>query len=777
MLIWNVRGMNKASRRRDIKRHIHSLKPSVVGLLETKVKSSKSHRITKCIPPLWSYCNNYIASNRETTRSSLWTDISDIHKQYHTLPWLLVGDFNVCRFSSEKIGGTHLSVKKLQEFNDCIQICGLSDIKSTGSTWTWHNKQKGIHRIYGKLDRALGNSKLIDLFPQVFTEYKNTSSSDHTPAIIHLQPNVNSGPKPFKFFNYWMKCQGFSDVIKTAWGKQFTGSPMFILVSKLKELKSALKLWTKLSPVSTTANIMRLSNQLEIIQKELNRDMDNESLQYTESALCYELDGWLEKEEEEMRQKNAAKQWLVQDINYKEIKNALFQMHPDKAPGPDGFNPYFYQQNWDIIKGDVVMAVKSFFSSGRQIGECSLLAHELLRDFNKKHGKRACLKIDLHKAFDSINREFVYYIMHCMGFPIKWIEWIKECLSTPSFSVLLNGCSSGFFQSNRGIRQGDPLSPYIFVLVMEFWSIGMEIATISRNIQNFHKQQDLQISHILFADDMLVFCRANKKSFEGINNLLSSMELNTGLKINRSKSKIFFSKGCNNKGELSSIVGISKGKLPMKYLGLPLTVNYPKSKDFLPLVDKIRNRIEGWMTTSLSFARRLELLKSILYSTSAYWYLVFKFPQSIVKSLESIFANFLWVGKLHAINWNDVCLPKKEGGLGLRKIDDLSQAAALKLIWRLLTSNTLWASWMQGRYIKGNNFWDTTSNLLDSGTWKHLSNTKVKALECISLTPSNANTSITGQQDGWKWLPTGLLGPHEGYFYTSSVFTLFIVIV
>ncbi|XP_020243287.1 uncharacterized protein LOC109821515 [Asparagus officinalis] len=330
-----------------------------------------------------------------------------------------------------------------------------------------------------------------------------------------------------------------------------------------------------------------------------------------------------------------------------------------------------------MVVGELISKNQHAFLQGRHIGECSLLAHELLRDFNKNHGKRACFKIDLHKAFDSINREFVYYVMHCMGFPVKWITWIKACLSTPSFSVLFNGSSSG----------------------------------------------------------------ANRKSFEGINNLLESMALNTGLSINRKKSKLYFSKGCNYKGVLSSIVGISIGKLPMKYLGLPLSAKYPKTKDFLPLIDKVRNKIEGWISHSLSFAGRLELIKSVLFSTSAYWYFVYKFPQSIVQNLESIFANFLWSGKLHAINWKEICRPKQEGGFGLRKLNDLCQAAALKLIWRLLTTNTLWTNWINVRYVRGANFWESTSNLLDSGTWKHISSLKGKALNCIRKTIGNGETT------------------------------------
>ncbi|XP_020258784.1 uncharacterized protein LOC109835211 [Asparagus officinalis] len=864
---------------------------------ETKVKSAKAYRITKCIPAHWSFCNNYFASDRgriwvvwdsdiwngdvlsatlqvitirlqnkggfnlllsviygensESARLSLWADIRDIYDKFKSMPWLLVGDFNVCRFTTEKIGGRHLTVKKLQDFNDCIQSCGLSDIKSTGSLWTWHNKQQGQGRIYGKLDRGLGNTKLFDQFPQAFIEYKSTSTSDHTLALLHLTPKLQSGPKPFRFFNFWMQCQGYEEILRCVWNKHYTGSPMFILVSKLKDLKLTLKQWTNQSDVSPKANIMKLKNKLDIIQQKLNQDFHNEDLQDSESAIIIELDGWLCREEEEMRHIIAqngshitsndnikhiaasfyedlfnqtsywnvfpkltvkriltaeSKQWLVQEVNYKEIRNALFQMNADKAPGPDGFNAYFYQQNWNMISGDVVLAVQSFFKSGtilkqinhtfltlvpkskeatsiqdyrpisccnviykiitkilanrlkmvigelisknqhaflqgRHIGECSLLAHELLRDFNRNHGKRACFKIDLHKAFDSINREFVYYVMHCMGFPVKWISWIRACLSTPSFSVLLNGSSSGFFKSNRGIRQGDPLSPYIFVMVMEFWSIGMELAVISGKIQNFKTQHDLQVSHILFADDMLVFCRANKKSFEGINNLLDTMALNTGLCINRKKSKLYFSKGCNCKGVLSSIVGISIGTLPMKYLGLPLSAKYPKTKDFLPLIDKVRHKIEGWMSHSLSFAGRLELIKSVLFSTSAYWYFVYKFPHSIIQNLESIFANFLWSGQFHAINWKEVCRPKQEGGFGLRRLKDLSQAAALKLIWRLLTANSLWTNWMNVRYIRGDNFWESNTNLLDSGTWKHISSLKNQALKCIMKSIGNGETT------------------------------------
>ena len=130
------------------------------------------------------------------------------------------------------------------------------------------------------------------------------------------------------------------------------------------------------------------------------------------------------------------------------------------------------------VIGELVPKNQHAYIKGRRTTDCSLWAHELVRDFKKKLGsKSACFKIDLHEAFDSLNKEFIYFIMHCMKFPPLWISWIRECHSTLTFSIMVNGSASRFIESNRGIRQGDPLSPYNFVLAMEFWTIQMDLAS------------------------------------------------------------------------------------------------------------------------------------------------------------------------------------------------------------------------------------------------------------------------------------------------------------
>jgi len=156
-----------------------------------------------------------------------------------------------------------------------------------------------------------------------------------------------------------------------------------------------------------------------------------------------------------------------------------------------------------------------------------------------------------------------------MGFPQIWCHWVKECIPSPTFSVLINGTPTGFITSTRGLRQGYPLSPFLFSMALEFFSIHMHLATESGRIHPLKRNVELHVSHLLFADDMLVFYRADKSSVHELNKLLEQLHLNTGLQVNRGKSKIYFSKSCKYKNELASILGVPISSFPTKYLGLP----------------------------------------------------------------------------------------------------------------------------------------------------------------------------------------------------------------
>ena len=193
---------------------------------------------------------------------------------------------------------------------------------------------------------------------------------------------------------------------------------------------------------------------------------------------------------------------------------------------------------------------------------------------------------------------------------------------------------------------------------------------------------------------MLVSSRANKKSFNSINKLLSGLQQNTGLVISRNESKLIFSKGCRNKNELLNIVGMSQGNFPLKYLGMPLSSTYLKPRDDSALIDKCRMATEGWMTKQLSFSGRTKLIKTVILNTISQWSQSFSFPISVTKEIERISANFLWNGKVHAWSWESICRLKSEGGLGVRRIAYVCSAAGIKLVWRMCTNNTMLAHLM-----------------------------------------------------------------------------------
>ena len=376
-----------------------------------------------------------------------------------------------------------------------------------------------------------------------------------------------------------------------------------------------------------------------------------------------------------------------------------------------------------LILSDVISPSQSAFIPGRQISDNILLTQELLHNYHLNKGPARCaLKIDLKKAFDTISWQFILKGLQCIGIPVRMINWIHACISSAFFSVGLNGSLHGFFPSSRGLRQGDPLSPYLFVIAMEgLGGILREVAQVPRF--QFHWRCKLNsITHLAFADDLMVFCHADLASVELIRGALESFSSISGLIINHNKSFVFIS-GVEDsiRVAIANCLHFQLGALPIKYLGVPLISSRLSHRHCTPLVERIISRINLWTSASLTYAGRLQLIKSTLFSIQVYWSSLFILPSSIIKRVEGILAAFLWKGTSLTptgakVAWASLCYPKIEGGLGIKRIKDWNKAAILKLVWRILTeSSSFWVAWIHSILLRGRCFW--FCNIPSSSTW------------------------------------------------------------
>ena len=194
------------------------------------------------------------------------------------------------------------------------------------------------------------------------------------------------------------------------------------------------------------------------------------------------------------------------------------------------------------VMGKVISKCQNAFVEGRQILDAVLIANEIV-DLTLRRKKCGLVgKLDIEKAYDSISWEFLYQAMGRMGFGDRWLSWIKWCISRASFSVLINGSPAGFCPSSRSLRQGDPLSPYLFVIGMEALSCLINRAVEGNYLSSSSiadgRGEELAISHFLYVDDTLLFCEANKDQLKFLSWILMWFEAMSSLIINLNKAKL-----------------------------------------------------------------------------------------------------------------------------------------------------------------------------------------------------------------------------------------------
>ena len=292
------------------------------------------------------------------------------------------------------------------------------------------------------------------------------------------------------------------------------------------------------------------------------------------------------------------------------------------------------------------------------------------------------LKLDMSKAYDRVEWNFLDKMLEKLGFDRRGIDLINSCISTMSFSILLNGAPHGLIHPQRGLRQGDPLSPYLFLLCAEGLHAIIQQAADSGSITGVSLcRAGPKVTHLLFADNSLLFCRANNQECNTILDLLEKYERASGQRINREKTQLFFSSNTNQQvqNSIKGRFGVSVSHQFEKYLGLPSFVGRGKKQSFSFIRERIWQKIQGWKEKLLSQAGREVLIKSILQALPTFTMNCFKLPRSLCKDIESLIRKFWWgyrgdQRKTHWLAWNKLCLPKSQGGLGFRDIENFNLA-------------------------------------------------------------------------------------------------------
>jgi hypothetical protein len=250
---------------------------------------------------------------------------------------------------------------------------------------------------------------------------------------------------------------------------------------------------------------------------------------------------------------------------------------------------------------------------------------------------------------------------------------------------------------------------------------------VSDSFTFHHKCSKLNIINLCFADDLFLFAHGDANSAQVIMDALDEFKLASGLTPSLPKSTAYFCNVLNHvKIAILQVLPFEEGVLPVKYLGVPLVTTRLIFRDCKELVERLANRIKDWRNKSLSFAGRLQLIQSVLSSMHIYWASVFILPSSIIQDLEQLMRGFLWShdGSSRGrskVAWDVVCLPKHEGGLGIRSLSSFNNALITSHIWSIVSGkDSLWVKWIHMYKLKERNFWDVPCRGNMTWSWRKI---------------------------------------------------------
>lgn len=354
----------------------------------------------------------------------------------------------------------------------------------------------------------------------------------------------------------------------------------------------------------------------------------------------------------------------------------------------------------------VIDEQQSGFVRGRSIHESIALAHEMVADLDRRSdGGNIIFKYDMSKAYDRVEWRFLLRSMRAMGFSDLVQDLVYRTICNIRYRVCINGFYSSEFRSSRGVRQGDPLSPLLFIMAQQILSYNLNKMMENGVIWPYRLGRHVTpISHLFYADDMLIFTNGRIRSLQRLRDLLKLYQEASGQEVNLQKSAFYASKKIS-RGRLTKIQRISgcyAKKLPFKYLGAPIYKGRCKCIFFEDIVGKIAKKLEGWKSRYLSFGGKITLIRSVLASLPIHVFSCMAVPLQVQRRIEGLMRTFLWSqqgqSRMNRVSWKRICRPIEEGGLGIKLLTETVHGLHGKLAWKIISHETLWTRLLRQKY-------------------------------------------------------------------------------
>lgn len=337
------------------------------------------------------------------------------------------------------------------------------------------------------------------------------------------------------------------------------------------------------------------------------------------------------------------------------------------------------------------------FMSGRYIGECIRTVYDIMSYTEMMSIPGLIVAVDFEKAFDSVSWNFIEKCLRFFRFPSSIIQWFKTLYANPSSCVYLNGQYSSWFPLQRGCRQGDPISPYLYLIVAEILSLLLRKNENVKGIRIGNYETLLR----QFADDTTVFLDGSEKSFRETIGILDTFALMSGLKINNEKTQILWigsQKRCGSKYMRDRNFVWDPGTV--KILGVIFSVDmeHMVRLNYNGKLEEIRRTLARWRRRKLTPYGKVTVIKTLVISQLTYLFLNVPDPsKEFLQDLEKSIFSFLWDGKPAKIKKSLVCHPKNEGGLEM--LDLNAYLASMKLSWlRRLNDDNQWVTFSYSLY-------------------------------------------------------------------------------